>query len=144
MNLDWNVLAEAPALAGGLLIGLAAAMLLLLNGRIAGVSGIAGGLLHARRGDLAWRVAFVAGLMAAPLLASVVMPLAPVQIDAGTGRLLAAGLITGVGARCGGGCTSGHGVCGLARRSPRSFVATLMFIASGAATVYVLRHLVGA
>lgn len=144
MTLDWNVSAPLPALAGGLLIGLAATMLLLLNGRVAGVSGIAGGLLDAQRGDVAWRVAFVAGLMVAPHVGSVVMPLAPVQIDAHTGLLLAAGLATGVGARCGGGCTSGHGVCGLARRSSRSFVATLMFIAGGAATVYVLRHLVGA
>jgi len=139
----WSLDAPWPALAGGLLIGLGAAMLLLLNGRIAGVSGIVGGLLNPVRGDRAWRTAFVLGLLAAPLVHGFFAPVPPVRIDAGAGLLVAAGLVSGIGARCGGGCTSGHGVCGLARRSPRSYVATVAFVAAGMATVYVLRHLPG-
>lgn len=144
MNLDGMFHASWPALAGGLLIGLAASVLLLLNGRIAGVSGILGGLLKPTCGDVAWRVAFLAGLMAAPWVHGLAAPLPPVQIDAGAGLLVAAGLVSGFGARCGGGCTSGHGVCGLARRSPRSFAATLVFVAGGMATVHTTRHLLGA
>lgn len=144
MHLDWTFSTAWPALAGGLLIGLAASMLLLFNGRIAGVSGVVGGLLNATRGDVAWRVAFLGGLMAAPLAGARVVSWPPVHTEAGAGVLLAAGLLSGIGARCSGGCTSGHGVCGLARRSPRSLVATMAFVASGIATVHVLRHLAAA
>lgn len=134
-------------LAGGIMIGLAAAMLLLINGRIAGISGILGGLLArafpgpAPGGDSAWRIAFLAGLAAAPLLYGAFAALPPVQVDAGTGMLVAAGLLVGVGTRYGSGCTSGHGVCGLSRLSPRSLVATLCFMAAGFATVAMIRSI---
>jgi uncharacterized protein len=141
MNLDWNAFTPGPALAGGLLIGLAAAVLLLWAGRIAGISGIVGGLLRPVAGDRAWRLAFVAGLLAAPwVFAWFAAPVQP-RIDAGWGVLLVAGLLVGLGTRYGAGCTSGHGVCGLSRLSLRSVAATAAFMATGFATVFVLRHL---
>ncbi len=141
MTINWNVFTPWPALAGGVLIGLAAAMLLLFNGRIAGISGVLGGLLRPRRGDVGWRAAFVLGLLGAPLVYALVASLPAVQIDAGNGTLIVAGLLVGVGTRYGSGCTSGHGVCGLSRLSPRSHVATLVFMGAGFATVFALRHL---
>lgn len=138
---DWARFTPWTALAGGVLIGLAAALFLLLNGRIAGISGILGGLLRPARRDIAWRVAFLAGLIGAPLLYSLLAPLPLPRIEAGSGVLIAAGLLVGAGTRYGAGCTSGHGVCGLSRLSPRSLVATLSFMAAGFATVYVGRHL---
>ena len=140
MTIDWTHFTPWPALAGGLLIGLAAAAFVLVNGRIAGISGILGGLLRPVPGDVAWRVAFLAGLVVAPLAYGLFAPLPAVRIDAGTGTLAAAGLLVGLGTRYGSGCTSGHGVCGLARLSPRSLVATVSFMAAGFATVFVLRH----
>jgi uncharacterized membrane protein YedE/YeeE len=140
MTIDWAHFTPWPALAGGLLIGLAAAAFVLVNGRIAGISGILGGLLRPVRGDVAWRIAFLAGLVAAPLAYALFAPLPVVRIDADTGTLAAAGLLVGLGTRYGSGCTSGHGVCGLARLSPRSLVATVSFMAAGFATVFVLRH----
>jgi hypothetical protein len=139
--IDWAHFTPWTSLAGGVLIGTAAAMLLLLNGKVAGISGILGGLLRPRGGDIGWRVAFIAGLVAAPLLYQLATPLPAVQIDAGTGLLIAAGLLVGVGTRYGSGCTSGHGVCGLSRLSPRSLVATAAFMAAGFATVFIVRHL---
>ncbi|MYM32987.1 YeeE/YedE family protein [Duganella sp. FT94W] len=141
MAVDWINFTPWTALAGGLLIGLAAAALLLFNGRIAGISGILGGLLHPKRGDIIWRVAFLAGLVIAPLAYGVFAPLPDARIDAGPWTLVAAGLLVGLGTRYGSGCTSGHGVCGLSRMSPRSLVATLSFMLAGFVTVYVLRHL---
>ena len=140
MTVDWTHFTPWPALAGGLLIGLAAAAFVLVNGRIAGISGILAGLLRPVQGDVAWRVAFLAGLVAAPLAYALLAPLPVVRIDADTGTLAAAGLLVGLGTRYGSGCTSGHGVCGLARLSPRSLVATVSFMAAGFATVFVLRH----
>lgn len=140
MTIAWNVFTPWSALAGGALIGLAAALLILFNGRIAGVSGVLGGLLRPRAGDAGWRLAFVAGLLAAPLLYPLAAVLPVPRIDAGTGALVLAGLLVGVGTRYGAGCTSGHGVCGLSRLSPRSLVATLCFMAAGFATVFLLRH----
>jgi uncharacterized membrane protein YedE/YeeE len=142
MSIDWTHFTPWASLFGGALIGVAAAMLVLLCGRIAGISGIVGWLIAMRRGDIAWRLAFVAGLLAAPS-AMVLMgrELAP-RIDAGLGMLLAAGLLVGLGTRYGAGCTSGHGVCGLSRLSPRSLVATGAFMAAGIATVFVTRHLI--
>ena len=141
MNIDWMHFTPWASLAGGVLIGLAAAMLVLLNGRIAGISGIVGGLLVRQRGETAWRLAFVAGLLAAPgvmaLLGTAVVP----RIDAGFGTLAAAGLLVGLGTSYGSGCTSGHGVCGLSRLSPRSLVATAAFMLAGIGTVFVVRHL---
>ena len=140
MTLDWNHFTPLAALAGGALIGLAAALFVLLNGRIAGISGVLGGLLVPTRGDIAWRLAFVLGLVGAPLLYRLFAALPTLQIDAGYGSLVLAGLLVGVGTRYGAGCTSGHGVCGLSRLSPRSLVATAAFMAAGFATVFVLRH----
>jgi uncharacterized protein len=143
MTIDWNAFTPWPALIGGLLIGLAAAMFALLNGRIAGISGILGGLLKPARGDTFWRVAFIGGLIAAPLVYRGFAALPALQIDAGYVALVAAGLLVGVGTRYGSGCTSGHGVCGLSRLSPRSLVATLTFMGAGFVMVFVLRHVLG-
>ncbi len=141
MTIAWTHFTPGAALMGGLLIGLAAALLLLGNGRIAGISGIVGGLLRPAPGEIGWRVAFVLGLMLAPLVFSLMAPLPAAQIDADTFTLIAAGLLVGVGTRYGAGCTSGHGVCGLSRGSLRSLVATATFMLAGFATVYVFRHL---
>jgi uncharacterized membrane protein YedE/YeeE len=141
MSIAWQHFTPWASLAGGMLIGLAAALLILFNGRIAGISGILGGLLRPRRGDLGWRIAFLAGLVGTPLLYQLWQALPPVQIDAGTPALIVAGLLVGVGVRYGAGCTSGHGVCGLSRLSPRSLAATCAFMAAGFLTVYLLRHL---
>ena len=141
MDIDWAHFTPWTSLAGGALIGLAAGLLVLFNGRIAGISGILGGLLPWPKGDTTWRLAFLAGLVAAPLAYALAMPLPEVQTDAGTAVLIAAGLLVGVGTRYGAGCTSGHGVCGLSRLSPRSLAATLVFMTAGFATVFVVRHL---
>lgn len=125
------------------MIGLATVMFLIFNGRIAGVSGIVGGLLDPIRGDISWRIAFVAGLVFSPMVCDLVFPLPKVQIDASYPVLIVAGLLVGIGTRYGSGCTSGHGVCGLSRRSPRSIVATVAFMLAGFVTVYIIRHLVG-
>ena len=140
MSIDWSAFTPWSSLAGGVLIGLAAAMFVLLNGRIAGISGVLGGLLRPVRGDVAWRVAFLAGLVGASLFYRLFAELPGLRIDADTAGLVVAGLLVGIGTRYGGGCTSGHGVCGLARLSPRSLVATLAFMGAGFATVFVLRH----
>ncbi|MBC7445654.1 MAG: YeeE/YedE family protein [Polaromonas sp.] len=141
MMIDWSHFTPWTALAGGALIGLAAALFWLPNGRIAGISGVLGGLLRPVRGDIAWRVAFIAGLVGAPLAYPLFARLPAPQIDADYAALGVAGLLVGLGTRYGAGCTSGHGVCGLARLSPRSAVATACFMAAGFATVFVLRHL---
>ncbi|MGQ9424436.1 YeeE/YedE family protein [Gilvimarinus sp. F26214L] len=143
MTIDWQAFTPWSALAGGLLIGVAAAMFMLLNGRIAGISGIVGGLLRPVTGDIGWRVAFVAGLAGAPLLWSLAAPLPAIEIDASYPLLVVAGLLVGLSTRFGSGCTSGHGVCGISRLSPRSFAATLAFMASGFATVFLVRHVLG-
>lgn len=131
-----------PALMGGLLIGVSASMFLMLNGRIAGISGIAGGLLQPIRGEVGWRIAFLVGLLAAPLFYRAlggVLP--PFVVDAPLGVLLVAGLLVGFGSRLGSGCTSGHGVCGVARLSRRSIAATLTFMVTAVVTVFITRHL---
>ena len=143
MTIAWNAFTPWSALAGGVLIGIAVAMFVLLNGRIAGISGVVGGLLRPARGDVGWRVAFVVGLIAAPLLYALAAPLPTLHIDAQYGVLVLAGLLVGVGTRVGSGCTSGHGVCGLSRLSLRSLVATLAFMGAGFATVFVAQHLLG-
>ena len=143
MSIAWNHFTPLAALAGGVLIGIAAAMFVLLNGRIAGISGVLGGLLRPVKGDSAWRLAFVLGLVGAPLVYLLFAALPKPQIDAGYGELILAGLLVGVGTRYGSGCTSGHGVCGLSRLSPRSLVATAAFMGAGFVTVFVTRHLLG-
>lgn len=141
MGIDWNSFTPATAAAGGVLIGLAAAIFLFFNGRIAGISGVVGGLLAPVRGDIGWRAAFVAGLVAAPIAWLLLSPVPQVQIDASYGALVAAGLLVGIGTRYASGCTSGHGVCGLSRLSLRSLVATLTFMGAGFVTVFLVRHL---
>lgn len=123
------------------MIGLSASVLILFNGRIAGISGVLGGLLRPDRRDIAWRLAFLTGLIGAPLAYGFFTALPEVHVDASSAELLAAGLLVGLGTRYGAGCTSGHGVCGLSRRSPRSLAATVCFMVAGFLTVYVLRHL---
>jgi uncharacterized protein len=142
MSIAWNVFTPWSALAGGLLIGVATSMLWLLNGRIAGISGILGGLLTPGRSDGRWRLAFLTGLVVSPLLYRLFAKVPLPQIDASFVALIAAGLLVGVGSRYGSGCTSGHGVCGLSRFSLRSLVATLTFMGAGFATVFVTRHLI--
>lgn len=142
MNIAWQSFTPWSALAGGLLIGLAAALFVVLNGRVAGISGILGGVLRPKRGDIGWRLAFVGGLVLAPVCWLLFQPLVAPQIDADMSTLVVAGLLVGIGTRYGAGCTSGHGVCGLSRLSPRSVVATLLFMGAGFATVWCLRHVV--
>ena len=142
MTIDWANFTPWSSLAGGVLIGLATGMFLLLNGRIAGISGILGGLLRPIKGDVGWRIAFVAGLIFSPIAFSVAAPLPAVQIDADVASLIMAGLLVGIGTRYGSGCTSGHGVCGLSRLSPRSMVATALFMLAGFVTVFITRHLI--
>lgn len=143
MSIDWSHFTPWASLAGGVLLGVAAAVFILFNGRILGISGIVGGLLGPRPGDAGWRIAFVLGMLAAPVTFALLVPtgfLPMPRIDAGTGSVIAAGLLVGFGTRYGSGCTSGHGVCGLSRLSPRSLVATLAFMAAGFLTVLLLRH----
>lgn len=138
-------LTPISGLLGGALIGLAAAMLMLLTGRIAGISGILGGLLSPATSDRGWRLAFIAGLIAAPLTAALAIgtPLPSPAMPASLIVIVIAGLLVGFGSRMGGGCTSGHGVCGVARLSARSLVATAIFMAAAIATVAVVRHGMG-
>jgi len=140
MLIDWTNFTPWAALAGGVLLGLASALFVLLNGRILGISGIVGGLLRPRTGDVGWRISFVLGMLAAPALYWLLAGPAPARIDAGWGMVVLAGLLVGAGTRYGSGCTSGHGVCGLSRMSPRSIVATLAFMGAGFATVFLVRH----
>jgi len=141
--IDWAHFTPWSSLAGGLVIGAAAAMFVLVNGRIAGISGIIGGLLRPSSGGVSWRVAFIAGLLLAPAAYALLMALPVPTIDAGFPSLVLAGALVGIGTSYGAGCTSGHGVCGISRLSPRSLVATAAFMAAGFATVFVLRHLLG-
>ncbi len=143
MSIDWTHFTPWTSLAGGLLLGVASAAFILLSGRILGISGIVGGLLAPRRGDIGWRLAFVLGMLAAPATFAWLAPsglLPQPRIEAGWGLIVVAGLLVGFGTRYGSGCTSGHGVCGLSRLSPRSLVATIVFMAAGFATVFLIRH----
>ena len=144
MTFDWTHFTPWASLAGGVLLGVAAAIFILVNGRVLGISGIVGGLLRPRAGDAGWRIAFVLGMLAAPATFALIAPagfLSPPRIDAGYGAVIAAGLLVGFGTSYGSGCTSGHGVCGISRLSPRSLVATLAFMGAGFLTVFLLRHL---
>lgn len=131
------------ALVGGFMIGAAAVLFMLLNGRIAGISGIVGGLLHPVKHDVFWRVTFVAGMIMAPLAYSLFAPLPDIQVDADYPLLVLAGVLVGIGTRYGSGCTSGHGICGISRLSPRSLAATASFMVSGIITVFIMRHVFG-
>ncbi len=141
MQIDWANFTPWTALLGGAMIGLASVLFAMLLGRIAGISGIVGGLFPKPvAGDVAWRVAFVMGLVAAPVLYGLFQAYPQVTIEASTPMLILAGLLVGFGTRYGSGCTSGHGICGLSRLSTRSLVAVLSFMAAGFAIVAVLRH----
>ena len=143
MTIDWIHFTPWLSLGGGILLGLASAAFILVNGRILGISGILGGLLVPRLGDIGWRIAFLLGMAASPFVASLLLPVdyleAP-RIEAGYLAIALAGLLVGFGTRYGSGCTSGHGVCGLSRLSPRSLVSTLTFMGLGFLVVYVMRH----
>ena len=141
MTIDWTHFTPWSALAGGALIGLAAALFLLMNGRILGISGILGGLLRPAAGDSAWRITFLLGMLTAPVLYQLLVGTMHARVDASWPMIIAAGLLVGLGTSYSGGCTTGHSVCGLSRLSPRSLVATLSFMGAGFATVFVVRHL---
>ena len=143
MMIDWSHFTPLQSLAGGALIGLAAALLILFNGRVAGISGVLGSLLHTPREGLSWRLCFLAGVVAAPLSVFLFGRLPQSNIAASWQILILGGVLVGFGTRLGGGCTSGHGISGLARRSSRSLIATATFMTTGAITVYLARHLLG-
>ncbi|WHS62658.1 YeeE/YedE family protein [Pseudomonas sp. G2-4] len=143
MNVDWLNFTPWSSLAGGMLIGLAASLFVVANGRIAGISGLIGSLLQRDGEGVSEKALFLLGLLVAPLLWGVFATLPSIEFQSGWLGLIVAGLLVGVGTRYGSGCTSGHGVCGLSRLSPRSMVATACFMLSGFATVFVLRHVMG-
>ena len=145
MQINWLTFTPIPSLLGGMILGVAAALYVLLHGRILGISGIVSGLLHPKPNDVVWRLSLVLGLISAPLWAALFFGIRPVvEIDTDWYGVLVAGLLVGFGAQYGSGCTSGHGICGLSRLSPRSLVATLTFMSAGFATVFILSHLIGA
>lgn len=146
MNILWNEFTPWSALAGGLLIGLSAALMIALLGRVAGISGITGALLQVPTWSSVkqwgWRLAFILGMVSAPLVWQLFAPLPDMQMPSNPLVIIAAGLLVGFGTRMGSGCTSGHGVCGLSRLSLRSLAATITFMATGAITVFVIRHVI--
>jgi uncharacterized membrane protein YedE/YeeE len=142
MTIDLSHFTPWTSLAGGVALGAAVALFLLLQGRVLGISGIVGGLLRPRRGDAGWRIAFLLGMLVAPTVWALFAPPTAFRMAAGPVLLVAGGLLVGWGTRHGSGCTSGHGVCGLARLSPRSLLATAAFMATGFLAVYVLRHVI--
>ncbi|MFN5100837.1 MAG: YeeE/YedE family protein [Burkholderiaceae bacterium] len=145
MNLDWANFTPWSSLTGGIVLGIASALFILINGRILGISGILGGLLPPKVGDTTWRIAFLLGMFAAPTVFHAVVPaeyITAPRIEATEWMIVVAGLLVGIGTRYASGCTSGHGVCGLSRLSPRSLVATGSFMSAGFVTVYVVRHLI--
>lgn len=148
MSIAWDVFTPGDSLAGGVLIGAAAAIMVVCLGRIAGISGMVGNLLQASTWrspqQWLWRLAFVLGMLSAPLVWQLFAPLPQVTMPSNPLLIIAAGLLVGYGTRLGSGCTSGHGVCGLSRLSLRSLAATLTFMVTGVITVFVLRHVVGA
>jgi uncharacterized membrane protein YedE/YeeE len=145
MNLDWANFTPWSSLTGGIVLGIASALFIMINGRILGISGILGGLLPPKVGDTTWRIAFLLGMFAAPTVFHAVVPaeyITAPRIEATEWMIVVAGLLVGIGTRYASGCTSGHGVCGLSRLSPRSLVATGSFMSAGFVTVYVVRHLI--
>jgi uncharacterized membrane protein YedE/YeeE len=144
MQINWLEFTPGPSLLGGILLGLAAALYVHLHGRILGISGIISGLLHPKVGDVIWRLAMVSGLLSSPFWTAWLFDMHPIQvIDADWMAVIIAGVLVGFGSAYGSGCTSGHGICGLSRLSPRSLVATLSFMLAGFITVFVIRHLIG-
>ncbi len=143
MTILWDTQLALNALYGGIAIGIAASLLVTLNGRIAGISGIVGGLLKPEKGNVAWRIAFIVGLLISPLVYGFFAPLPTVTLQANSSTIIIAGLLVGFGTRLGNGCTSGHGVCGIARFSTRSIIATLIFMVTGMATVFIMHTVKG-
>lgn len=143
MIIDWQHFTPTTAIAGGVLIGFSSALLILFNGRIAGIAGIVAGLVKPKKTDFLWRLAFILGLIGSPFVWQLFADLPEIIIDANETTLAISGLIVGISTRYGAGCTSGHGVCGVSRLSPRSIVATLAFMATGFLTVFVVRHILG-
>jgi uncharacterized membrane protein YedE/YeeE len=144
MQIDWLAFTPGPSLLGGVLLGLAASLYVLLHGRILGISGIVSGLLRPQQGDWAWRLSLILGILTAPFWAALVFGMhANSVIDADWFAIVIAGLLVGFGSHYGSGCTSGHGICGLSRLSPRSLLATMSFMFSGFLTVYLIRHILG-
>jgi uncharacterized membrane protein YedE/YeeE len=143
MTVDWANFTPGASLVGGALIGMAAGILILGAGRVMGASGILGGALALRTGDVAWRLWLIAGLFLAPTILSLASTTRGPLIEASWPVLVVAGLFVGFGTRLGSGCTSGHGICGVSRLSARSFAATATFMASGFATVFIARHILG-
>ena len=144
MQIDWLAFTPGPSLLGGVLLGLAASLYVLLHGRILGISGIVSGLLRPQQGDWAWRLSLIIGILTAPFWAALVFGIhANSVIDADWFAIVIAGLLVGFGSHYGSGCTSGHGICGLSRLSPRSLLATMSFMFSGFLTVYLIRHILG-
>jgi uncharacterized membrane protein YedE/YeeE len=142
MQIDWLAFSPGPAFLGGILLGVSAALYVILHGRILGISGIVSGLLSPKEGDIHWRLSLVLGLLSAPFLGVFLFDLHTRSvIDADWIAIIIAGLLVGFGASYGSGCTSGHGICGLSRLSARSLVATLSFMSTGFITVFVIRHL---
>lgn len=143
MQIDWLSFTPIPSLLGGMMLGLAATLYVLLHGRILGISGIVSGLVHPKKEDWAWRLAFIVGLITAPFLAALFFGILPViEVDTSWLTVIIAGLLVGFGVQYGSGCTSGHGICGLSRLSPRSLVATLSFMTAGFLVVFIIRHLI--
>lgn len=143
MQIDWLSFTPIPSLIGGGILGISAALYVLLHGQVLGISGIISGLTYPRRNDMSWRLALILGIVTAPIVASFFFGIRPViEIHTDWIGVLLAGALVGFGTQYGSGCTSGHGICGLSRLSPRSLVATLSFMSAGILTVYVLRHLI--
>lgn len=143
MQIDWLSFTPIPSLFGGMILGIAAALYVLLHGQILGISGIISGLTYPKRDDISWRVALILGIVTAPIIALLLFGIRPViEIQTDWIGILLAGAFVGFGTQYGSGCTSGHGICGLSRLSPRSLVATILFMSAGIFTVYVLRHLI--
>jgi len=143
MSIDWTNFTPWASLTGGIILGVASAIFILINGRVLGISGILGGLMPPKVGDTTWRIAFMLGLFAAPTVFHALVPaeyITAPRINATDMMVVAAGLLVGIGTRYASGCTSGHGVCGLSRLSPRSLLATASFMSAGFVMVYVLRH----
>jgi uncharacterized membrane protein YedE/YeeE len=144
MQIDWLAFTPVPALLGGIMLGIAATLYILLHGRILGISGIISGLLSPKSGDVNWRLILVLGILSAPFWAAMLFDIhTKAVIDADWLAIVIAGLLVGFGANYGSGCTSGHGICGLSRLSPRSLVATLTFMGAGFLMVFVIRHVLG-
>ena len=144
MHIDWFSFTPIPSLFGGIILGVATALYVLLHGRILGISGIVAGLLPPKEGDRDWRIALILGLISAPFWAALIFGIRPiVEIDSNWFLILVSGLLVGFGTQYSSGCTSGHGICGLSRLSLRSLVATLLFMGAGFLTVFVSRHLMG-